>query len=220
MANRPKFNAAQLLNPKATAKQIKGDKEPANSYAMTEPTLDPEESSTNSHGGLASYIERHHGVENRSERPVKKIKRDHKPADAEEEEDDGRLVQFKKKSEGRNIAASGEMGQYMKQQREKKNGELSEPPLVDLTEDHSDVESTNANDQRNIANDTTEVCLGRIDGARVNCFKVRFSGCKTNTACAARLCIVLNPHSWSALLTLSVEPCLHLASCIPISQIC
>lgn len=190
--NKPKFNAALLLNPKTTAKQIKNDKEPANSYAMTEPTIDSEEGYTNGHGGMASYIERHHGIENRSERPAKRIKRDDKPVEGEQEEDDSRLVQFKKKSEGRNIAASGEMGQFMKQQAEKKHGEVNEPPTVDLTEDQSDVESSSTNDPRNAMSDTTEVCLGRIDGARVNCFKVRFfirreafSNCWTTAASAA-----------------------------------
>jgi len=182
------YDPKALLNPKAAAKQAKEPKKPAtNGYAFSTslaPTGEIDSRASNSteadHSstsndqqqyGMSAMLDKLHNVEKRSDRPSKRQKTGH----AGEEDD---LVDVKKTAASEQRGGTGDMGSYLAEKR--KEGLEEEGPLplavsnmIDLTAgddgDDSDIE---------VIKDTNmeEVCLGRIEGARVNAYKVPTPG--------------------------------------------
>jgi SNF2 family DNA or RNA helicase len=194
----PKFDPKSLLNPKAAMKQKKEPaKTPANPYgpADLEPiyqfnnnSLSSGNSSTNNYSfpiatgsqqqfqfppqekereqGMSSLIERFHNVEKRSDRPAKRQKQEPTAGD----EDD--LVNVKQKGDTEVRGGTGDLGAYLKAKRKEgieQDGALNTMShVVDLTADDD-----NDSDIQVISDTLSEVvCLGRIDGARVQAHKV------------------------------------------------
>lgn len=182
----PRFDPKALLNPKAAMKQAKSSKAlppspysfstplppvaNAGTYAASTSSQSITQPATQQHqeqGIMGSMIEGLHNVGQRDERTVKRQKRQH----AADEDDD--LVQYNKKGTSDRMGGTGELGAYIKEKR--KEGLDEEGPsilpshVVDLTELDDD------NDSDVVVLDDThmhEVCLGRIDTARVNAHKV------------------------------------------------
>ena len=78
---------------------------------------------------MGAYLEKHHRVEVRDGRPVKRRKVEAKDEDSEES------ATAKSKFEG-NVVANGDMGTYLKEERKKLNDKPSGfdgKPMVDLT---------------------------------------------------------------------------------------
>ena len=135
------FDPKALLTPKVTASKSQASsngavpsdgrwqKPTANAYgahaeAETEPSFQ-----------FGSTMEKLHNVEQRSERPVKKIKHQHQPdfvdVDGLEDEEGG---EKKKKANFSRGGTGGEVSEYMKQQREEGHKEaVVNGSVVDLT---------------------------------------------------------------------------------------
>lgn len=195
----PKFDPKTLLNPKAAKKQAKEPaKAPANPYGPAD--LDPVYQFNNNHNsgnckdnysfpssesiansqqqyrsqppeqqqeqGMSSLIERFHNVEKRSDRPAKRQKKEQ----VAEDEDD--LVNVKQKGTMEVRGGTGELGAYLKAKRkegiEQDAAVNTMSHVVDLTADDD-----NDSDVQIISDTLSEVvCLGRIEGARVQAHKV------------------------------------------------
>ncbi|KAI9715837.1 MAG: hypothetical protein M1828_000578 [Chrysothrix sp. TS-e1954] len=157
------FDARALLNPKAAAASStnapptdRWRKETTNSY---ENQNDPEPTFE-----FGSTMEKLHNVEKRSDRPVKRAKHQHEAVDLEDVDEE----ENRKKSKGNfsRGGTGGEISEYMKQQREeasKNTPDTEKSSVVDLTDD--DVIVTKDTHKE-------EVCLGRLDGARVSAHKI------------------------------------------------
>lgn len=159
-AARPaQLDAVALLNPRASKDSKPGTKLPQKDEQ--EPTEIQ---------GLGSRLEQLHKVEKRSEQPrSKKMKRSHSEFDDGDYKNDQVEVQQKAEFKG-GIGNGGEMGGYIKEQRQKLNDDaVTANGYVDLTLGDSDDEEDMV-----IANNPgdTEVCLGRIENAKVQAYKV------------------------------------------------
>lgn len=187
-AARPTFDPKALLAPRSAKRDPARDsKDTANSYqAMLAGNSTPQEHGANgTHAskvtGAASLIETMHNIEKREERPYKRQKKD---SDDELEQD-----QTRKKDTFTGGGKGGVIAQHIKDQR--KEG-ASEATTIDLTNDGMFSSSFGAltvptdmnavgveSDELQIISQTIapddankEVCLGRIENARVNAHRV------------------------------------------------
>ena len=132
---------------------------------------------------VGNMYERMHNVERRQEPPVKRQKLSYQ----DEGDDTVRAKKFQQSAR----SGGGELGQYIKDKRQEgveQSGQWSD--LVDLTNDQEDEVAAKAEEERKKReaekarkaeedeievvsdNSTTEVCLGRVEGARVNAHRI------------------------------------------------
>ena len=159
------FDPKVLLAPKAANNQaaLPHARSPANSFQLApqrSASATPQGEQPSPAVGAASMYERIHNVQRRDE-PVRKRQRlNHTNADHEE--------QVKKKVlAGQARSGGGELGQYVKEKREEAIAKQGSSNIVDLTDDKDDEELVVTHD-----NLDREVCVGRIDGARVNAHRI------------------------------------------------
>jgi len=194
------FDPKALLNPKAAAKRSNNDsdiKEPANPYgseAMNNKNFQtsspkrsqPEGELLNGDPGQFMMLERMHNVGRREDQPQKRLKKD-----VGVDEDGEELVDVGKKADFSGGSKGGVLGEYVKQKREE--GKAENDVIIDLTEtegnisfwvgnlqwltlisDRKDNDDVIFVQQSLLGNksDTREVCLGKIEHARVNAHRV------------------------------------------------
>jgi len=187
-ASTPRFDPKALLNPKAALKQAKASKGlPPNPYSFStalppvsgagtyapsigpHPVTTPLQVTPQEHG-MGSMIEGLHNIGERDDHPAKRQKRSQASGDED-------LVKYNQKGASDRLGGTGELGSYIREKRKDGLDEYgpaitnSASHIVDLTEENDDDDNDS---DIMVMGDThmVEVCLGRIDTARVNAHKV------------------------------------------------
>ena len=161
------FDPKMLLAPKTAKKHasVPPQRSPANSFQ-----LQPQRSSSADYNGTtmnghtangASLYERMHNVERRQESPPKRRK-----LNPQSEEEEASTKAKNAEHESRAVG-SGDVGDFFKEKREEMRSEQgATATVVDLTEDKDEeIEVLSDNRER-------EVCVGKIDGARINAHRI------------------------------------------------
>lgn len=114
---------------------------------------------------VGSMLERNYNVQRREEPPPAKRRK----ATPEDEDEDLVAVRRSKHGSGRVGGGGSEIAQYMKDKREEGASQVLQHKcnVVDLTEDKDEDEVVVVED-----NPIQEVCIGKVDGARVNVHRV------------------------------------------------
>ena len=141
----------QLLDPKNF---VKGSQQAQSPNQTQEEEKDAQ--ALEAEQGLATYIERLHGVKDRSERPVKRQK-------IQDEAEAG------KKAQEVNIRSGGDLGQYVRDKQKEGAQEAMADGIVDLTNGDEDDELVVVGEQKIVVR---EICYGRIDKTKVQAWSI------------------------------------------------
>ncbi|KAB8337248.1 hypothetical protein FH972_021550 [Carpinus fangiana] len=162
-----------LLNPKIAAKKptsngtngtngVNGNHGNAIPAGPSQPSLTHRSSSNGSGNGnqTSSMLERLHNVQDRQDQPRKRLK-----VDSNQEDDDE--VEVQKKAQHSSRGGGGDLGKYVEEKRKQGLRDNPQAAIVDLTSEKYEDDFVVTRD-----NSDTEVCLGRIDGARVMAHRI------------------------------------------------